>query len=162
MKKLWRCQKGFTLAEVLVGVSILTAVMSTVGMALFQALGTETRVVDDGLAISELRKGLGWFAGDIKMAKSTDLVDGAPAVSSATFSWTDEFQAAGTPHTISYAVVGDSLVRTYDGIAHTVTRRAVSASFSRSGQTITAQFEVDAGAGTTRILSVETFMRLTP
>ena len=57
MKKLWRSQRGFTLVELVVVVSILTIVMGTIGAAMFQAMETEKEVVDDGLANSELRKG---------------------------------------------------------------------------------------------------------
>ncbi len=159
LKSFLHDSRGFTLPEVLVSMGILTVVMSTIGIALFQALDTQTGVVDDGLAINELRKGLSWFAKDVKMARSTDMVDGAPAVSSVTFTWTDEFQDAEVDHTSSYALVGDQLVRTYDGNAHTVARRVVSVAFSLSSRTVTAQFEIDAGAGTTRTLSVKTVIR---
>jgi len=159
LRNFLRDSRGFTLVEVLVGVGILTIVMSTIGTAMFQALGTQKGVVDDGLAINELWKGLSWFAEDVKMAQNTDLVDGAPAVASVTFTWTDEFNDAGVSHTSSYALVDDMLVRTYDGNAHTVARRAISAAFSLSNRTVIAQFEVDAGAGTIRTLSLKTLMR---
>ena len=58
--------------------------------------------------------------------------------------------------------MGDRLVRTYDGNEHTVAHRAVSVSFSRFGQTITAQVEVDAAPGTTKTLSVNAVMRPDP
>ena len=141
------------------GVSILTILMSTIGVAMFQALGTQRRVVDDGLAVNELRKGLSWLAVDVRMAKGTDLADLAPAVSSVTFTWTDEFNNSAAPHTSSYALVGNRLVRTYDGSAHTVARRVLSVEFSRSDKTVTAQLELDAGAGTTRTISLRTLMR---
>ena len=162
LKKLWHSQGGFTLVEMLVGVGLLTIIMSTIGTSLFQALHTEKEVVDDGLGINELRKGLSWFAEDVKMANSTDLVDGAPAVSSVALSWTDQFNDAGVSHTSNYVLVGDRLVRTYDGNAHTVAHRVVSVAFSFSGRTVTAQVEVNAEPGTTRTLSVQTIMRSTP
>ena len=161
MKKLWRSQRGFTLVEVLVGVGILGIIMGTIGAALFQALGTQAEVRDDGHAIDELRRGLAWIAQDVKMANSTNLEDGASAVPTVTLTWTDNFNDAGASHTSSYALVEDRLVRTYDGSGHVVGRRVVSVSFSRSGSTVTAQFEVDAGEGTTRTLSVRTVMRST-
>ena len=159
MKKLWRSQRGFTLVELVVVVSILTIVMGTIGAAMFQAMETEKEVVDDGLAISELRKGFSWFAADVKMATTGDLVNNAPAVSSVTMNWTDQFGGVGTPHAASYSLVGNSLVRTYDGNAHTVARRVVSVAFSLSNRTITAQVEVNSETGTTRTLSVKTVMR---
>lgn len=162
MRKLHYNQRGFTVVEVVASVAILTMVMGLLGTALFQALGTETVVVDDGLAINELRKGLSYFSEDVKMTQTTDLEDGGAPVSSCDLSWTDEYQDAQTPHTSSYALVGDRLVRTYDGNAHTVANRVISVSFSRSGQTITAQIEVDAGPPGTRTLSVNAVMRPDP
>ena len=85
--------EGFTLVEMLVGITLLTIVMSTIGTSSFQALKTQQRVTDDGLAINELRKGLGWFAEDAKMATSTNLIDSAPATSTITMSWRDYFNA---------------------------------------------------------------------
>ena len=161
LKSLLQDCRGFTLPEVIVSVGVLSIVMGILGTAMFQALGTEGAVIDDGKAINELRKGFSWFSEDVKMAQSTDLTDGAPAVSSVTLSWTDEFGGVGASHTSSYALVGDRLVRTYDGVAHDVARGVVSASFSLSGSTVTAQVEVTADLGTTRTLSVSTMMRST-
>lgn len=159
MRKLYCGQRGFTVVEVIVSVAILSMVMATLGTAIFQALGTERIVVDDGLAINELRKGLSYFSEDVKMTKTTNLEDGGAPVSSCTLSWTDEFQDAQTPHTSSYALVDDRLVRSYDGSEHTVAHRAVSVSFSRSGQTLSIQLETDAAPGATRTLSVSAVMR---
>ena len=152
-------QGGFTLPELLVAVGILGIVTGTIGTAIFQSLGTEYEVIADGLGINELRKGFSWFAEDVKMAQSSDLTDGGSAASTVSLSWTDQFADAGTNHTSSYALVGDELVRTYDGNAHTVARKAVSVSFSLSGKTITAQVEVQAEPGQTRTLSVSATMR---
>ena len=160
--KLWRSEQGFTLVELLVGVGILTVTMSTIGTSLFQALGTQQGVIDDGRAIGELRKGLSWFAEDLRKASSTDLMDGASAVSSATFMWTDKYNDAGTDHTSGYNLVATDLLRTYNGSTHTVARRVVSASFSRSGSKITLQLEIDAGAGTTRTHSLSPTLGTTP
>ncbi|MDO8750699.1 MAG: hypothetical protein Q7K03_06105, partial [Dehalococcoidia bacterium] len=109
---------------------------------------------------NELRKGLSWFSTDMKMTQTTDLADGGSAAT-ITASWIDQFQGAGTPHTSSYAKVGDSLVRTYDGVSHTVARGVSSAVFSRSGKTIVAQIEVQVSPGVTRTLSVKAVTRST-
>ena len=157
LAKLWRSQGGFTLAEMIVGVGILSIILGTIGASLFQALGTQRGVVDDGLAINELRNGLGWFAEDVKRARDADVTSGV-----LTLTWTDEYGDVGTNHTITYQLVGDSLVRTYDGSNHTVARRVVSVAFTLSSRTITAQLEVNAALGTTRTLSMKTVMRSTP
>ncbi len=150
------------MVEMLVGVSLMTIIMSTIGAAMFLAMGTEKEIIDDGRAINEIRNGLGWIAGDVKMAKGVDLMDGAPAAPSATFTWTDQFNDTGVTHTASYALVDDRLVRTYDGNAHTVAHRVVSVGFTLSSRTVTTLIEVNAEPGTTRALSVKTVMRSAP
>lgn len=162
MKWLWRSEHGFTIVEALLGLSILSVVMTGMGAALFHAVRAQDEVVDDGLAINELRKGFSWFTEDAKMARATDLTDGAPPASSATFSWTDAYQGAGISHTVSYGLIGDRLVRTYDGKAHTVAHRVLSVSFSRTGQVITALAQVNAKPGQPRTLSIQAVMRPTP
>ncbi len=157
LKKLWSSQRGFTLAEMIVGVGILSIIMGTIGTSLFQALGTQREVADDGLAINEIRNGLSWFAEDVKRARDADVTSGV-----LTLTWTDEFGGDGTNHTVTYELVGDSLVRTYDGSNHTVAHRVVSVAFTLSSRTITAQLEVNAEPGTTRTLSMKTVMRSTP
>ena len=162
MRKLNRFRsesRGFTLVESLVAIGILTIVMSS---GLYRAMGTQRGVVDDGLAINELRKGLGWIGEDVKMASSTNVIDGGSTLPTLVLSWTDEFGGASQTHTITYSLNGDWLVRDYDGSSHTVARRVNSAEFFRNGQVVTAQFGVDAGAGTIRTLSVETLMRVDP
>ena len=162
VKRLISQAGGFTLVEMLVGVTLLTIVMSTIGTASFQALKTQQRVSEDGLAVNELRKGLGWFAEDAKMATSTNLTDGAPATTTVTMTWRDYFNVtttSGVLHTASYALNGDRLERTYDGNTHAVARDVATALFSLASTTVTAQIEVNAEPGTTRTLSVDSVMR---
>ena len=78
--QLLKSQSGFTLAEALVRVGILTVAMSAISVGIFNALGTEKGVVDDWLAINELRKGFNWFAEDVMVAAGTNLYDEAPPV----------------------------------------------------------------------------------
>jgi len=150
---------GFTLTEVIIGMGILTVVTGTAGVATMQTLESRTMEREDSLAAFELRKGLSWVAEDASMAATSDLLDGGPSASSVVINWIDKFQDAGTAHTASYVVVNGSLIRSYDGVAHPVARRIVSASFSRSGKTVTAQLEVRVNSQTTRQLTVKTIMR---
>ncbi len=160
MRNLTCREKGFTLTEVIVTVGVIVTFMSTLGMTMFQAVSTQDKIIGDGLAINELRKGLSWFSTDMKMTQTTDLADGA-AAAAITTNWADQFQGTGTLHTATYAQVGDSLVRTYDGVSHTVGRGVSSAVFSRSGKTVVAQIEVQVSPGVTRTLSVKAVMRST-
>ncbi len=167
MSKLTRFLKdsrGFTLAEVLVGITLLTITMSTIGTGLFRALATQGGVVDDGLAINELRKGFSWLAGDVKMATSSNLALGGATSTSVTLSWKDQFNDVDVTHTSTYALVGDRLVRTYTSNAssssHTIAHRVISVSFFLNGtSTVVADVEVDARPGATRTLSLSTIMR---
>ena len=167
MSKLTRFLKdsrGLTLVEMLVGITLLSITMSTIGAGLFRALGTQRGVVDDGLAINELRKGLSWFAGDVKMATSTNLAIGGATSSSVTLSWKDHYNDVDITHTSTYGLVDDRLVRTYTSNAtsssHTIAHRVVSASFYLNGtSTVIAEVEVNAEPGVTRILSLSTIMR---
>ncbi len=168
MSKLTRFLKdsrGLTLVEMLVGITLLSITMSTIGAGLFRALGTQSNVVDDGLAINELRKGLSWFAGDVKMATSTNLAISGATSSSVTLSWRDQFGPdEPITHTSTYDLVDDRLVRTYTSNAtstsHTIAHRVVSASFYLNGtSTVIAEVEVNAEPGVTRTLSLSTIMR---
>ncbi len=160
MKKWLRSQLGFTLAEVVVSVGLLTIATSIIGTSLFQALATQRVVQDDGHAINELRKGLGWFAEDIKMAHTADVTGGV-----LTLTWTDHFNDANQDYTVTYAKAGNLLVRTlFVGTttnALAVVRRVASVSFSISGQTVSAQVEVDSKPQKTRTLSATAVMRPT-
>lgn len=162
MSRIFRDSGGFTLVEMLVSIGILSIVMGTVGTALFQSLKTQSGVIDDGTAINELRKGLSWFASDVKMAQTSTLIDLDPAVDTVTFTWTDQFQDASVPHTSTYAVVGDELIRTYDSNSHAVARDVVSAEFSLSSRSVVVKVTVNSGPGVTRNLSVNTIMRSVP
>ncbi len=166
LKRFLADSRGFTLAEVLVGITLLSITMSTIGAGLFRALGTQSSVVEDGLAINELRKGLSWFAGDVKMATSTNLDIGGAASSSVTLSWKDQFNDVDITHTSTYALDGDRLVRTYTSNAtstsHTIAHLVVSASFyhdANATSTVVAEVEVNARPGVTRTLSLSTIMR---
>lgn len=161
MKKRSAGQAGFTLIELIVGLSITGFVVSGIGTTIFHSVRTSKNVVRDGQAINELRKGLSWFSTDVKMAKTTNLTDGAPASSSVTFDWTDEYGGDGTAHTLTYTLSSGRLIRTLDGFAYPVASRVNSVSFTRSGRVITAQAQVDAGFGRTRTLSVDSLMRAT-
>ncbi len=152
-------QRGFTLVEVIVAVGLITMAMSTLGIAMAQALTAGGKIGDDGVATNELRNAVSWLAGDVRMASASDLVDGGLPAASVMLTWTEEFQGQGTSHSASYQVVGESLERTYDGVTHTVAYRVISASFSLSGQMISASIEVSVRPGVTRTLTVNTLMR---
>ena len=159
MKRLFK-QPGFTLIELMVGISIMSLVVSGIGSTVFYSVGTSRNVVKDGQAVNQLRKGFSWFSSDAKMAKTTSLVDGASAVSSVTFDWTDEYEDVGTAHSLSYALTSGRLVRTLDGVSYPVASNVTAVQFTRSGQVVTVQATVNTGAGVSRTLSVNSLMRV--
>ena len=158
-ERLHKTIHGFTLLELLVGIGIMTLVTSSLGTALFHTIRTQQGVLEDSLAINEARKGFSWFAEDVKMAKTADLVEGVPAVSTVAFTWVDEFEGAGVSHSADYALTGDKLVRTFDGQSHIVSHRVVSVGFFRISNSVTIQLEIEAGGGTTSTESLRTVMR---
>ena len=152
--------------EVLVGVAILSIILGTIGAAFFQSVSTQRTIVADGLAINEARKGLSWFAPDVRMAQHAVLdADGV-----LTLSWTDDFVGPGTPvplslrcHTSEYKLVDDTLNRTYDGTTHAVARRVASVIFTAEpANAITIALEVENGPGTTETVSMTTSMMSKP
>ena len=160
--------RGFTLMELMVSLAILSAVLGALGTAFSQALVTGTTISDDSLTITELRKGLSWFAEDVKGAKSA--VNGGCGAVTLTLNWEEYSDPDVIPHTICYSVAGDRLMRNYDGTAYPIARHVVPGSVSFSiccpgdtppNRNAGVSFQVDVD-GTIRGLSVETQMRVTP
>ncbi|MFQ6028597.1 MAG: prepilin-type N-terminal cleavage/methylation domain-containing protein, partial [Dehalococcoidia bacterium] len=161
--------RGFTLVEILVSVSILGIILGTLGTAFFQSVSTQRLIVDDGYATNEARKGLSWFAQDVRMAQHAT-VD--PDANTLNLSWTDEFNFDfnGTPtcHKSSYLLNGDALERTYNGTTHTVARRVVSVTFPTPTpgpdpvSTVTIDLEVETSPSNTKTVSMTTSMMSRP
>jgi len=177
LKRLLQSSNGFTLVEVLVSVGILTIILGILGSALFKAVVTERKVSDDGLAINELRKGLSWFAEDVKEAQTASLENCfGPGDPDLTLTWNEYKDTDIIPHTICYSVVGDRLLRIYDGTAHPAARHLVQDSLCFEifenqdspcfleeipDRYVGVSFQVDVD-GTRRGLSVEAHMRPAP
>ncbi len=165
MGGLFRSQQGFTLVEVLVGVAILSIILGTIGAAFFQSVSTQRTIVADGLAINEARKGLSWFAPDMRMAQYAASGEEGDTLN---LTWTDDFDFRFDCHTSQYALIGDTLNRTYDGTAHTIARRVVSVAFTaeppppKTANTVTIALEVETGPGTTETVSMTTAMMSKP
>ncbi|MFQ6026122.1 MAG: type II secretion system protein J [Dehalococcoidia bacterium] len=161
--------RGFTLVEVLVSLSILGIILGTLGTAFFQSVSTQRNIVDDGYATNEARKGLSWFAPDVRMAQYAD-VDALP--DRLDLSWTDEFafdfNGSPTCHNSSYVLNGDVLERTYDGATHTVARRVESVAFlpptpgPDPANTVTIELVVETGPGITETVSMTATMMSKP
>jgi len=137
MKRLLVGQRGFTLVEVLVALGIMSVIGSVLVGSLYQMSNFTSRGNAQLAVGGDIRSSTQWLAKDMQMTKTTDLVDGAPAVSSLTLNWSDEFGGASTAHSAGYALVGTELRRTYDGATHTVARNVTAVDFSLQGKLIT-------------------------
>lgn len=150
-----RDRTGFGLLETLVGLSVLTATLGLLGGGLYHAYSIQRFWQKDAIATKEWRHAGSWFARDSIRSQSTSLADGSSA-SSLTLSWT----YAGTTHTVLYSVSGSELLRSYDGGAPmTLVRDLSSASFSRSGRTLSFTVTVNADRGGTEQKSLATYLR---
>ena len=149
---------GFTLPEALVGVTVTILATAFIGGAIFQALGTQRGWSEEVVATRELRNAASWFAGDAVNAQ-TALSGGVPPSSSpdVTLQWTDEDSIT---HTAVYQVVGGLLVRQYDGGEVTLARDVSSASFSRSGQSLTLELVVTGAYGALETTEVTVYARV--
>ena len=149
LKRKARGNNGFTLVEVLVVVGLLTLGLGLVGSGVFQSISLHRWWREDALATNGLRHTGSWL--------TTDLVDGAPGVGAAVFSWTD---SASVPHTAAYSLSGDLMVRNLDGVPIELARRVVSTSFSRVGKTLQVDMEVQTADVSTRSMSFQVYMRM--
>lgn len=148
---------GFTLAEVLVAVGILTMASGLVGSSMFQVFSVERFWRDDVVATRQLRHANSWFAGDALNAETTNLNDGDLPVPSLNLTWKD---MDGATHTAAYSVSGQhSLIRTFDGAAITLADNVVLAGFSLSGNILAFDLEVEAGQGETKTMRLQTALR---
>ena len=126
-KRFMASHAGFTLAEVVIAVGILSIITSIMGASFFQAFLVNNDWRDDANATHQWRQAMNLFATDALNAEATDLTDGGPTAGSVNLSWTD---LAGVPHTADYSVAGGLLLRTFDGQRFVAARQVVSAQFS--------------------------------
>ena len=81
---------------------------------------------------------------DAMVAQTTDLVDGAAPMPSATLTWTDD---DGSFHYAHYAVVDGKVLREHDGLTTTVARGVTSTRFSRVGKTLIFAIDLESADG---------------
>ncbi len=138
IQRVLKGQQGFTLVEMLVALGIMAALGTVLVGTLYQ-MGNFTSRGNAQLSVSaDPRNAFGWLGKDVKMANTTDLVDGAPAVSSMTLNWTDKYQDTSTAHSAAYSLVGTELRRTEDGVdTHSIARNVTSVEFSLAGRRVT-------------------------
>jgi type II secretory pathway component PulJ len=145
VKRLLTGQRGFTLAETLMGIGITAAIGAALVGSLYQMSNVTSRGADHLAIEADLRTSMQWLAKDLRVAQTTDLVDQAAPVSCAavapspciTLDWTDQYNEAAASHTASYALVGTEVRRTYDSVTHTIARNVAALEVSLNGSLVT-------------------------
>lgn len=124
-------QHGVTLVELLVATAIASIILGVMARAwdvIFQSQGAGDALVS---ASVDLQNATYWITLDGQMAQATDLVDGAPPVSSMTLTW------GGGSQTSAYSLSGTELRRNRNGTVKTIAWNVSSAGFSLQGRIIT-------------------------
>lgn len=137
---------GFTLLELVVSTGVLALVLPVVGGGLFQLTRLAQKTNAGHQAQAATRNAVSWLVRDVPMAQGSDLVEGIPSAQ-ATFTWADHYEGAEEPHTLTYALSGGDLVRTYDGTATVVARGVQEVSFLLVGPYVTVDILTAAAPG---------------
>ncbi len=135
-------QKGYTLIELLVYVTVGSMIMGAVAMAIFQLVQGSPRIRGDLTALADVENVAHWLTRDIPQAQATTLVDSAPPTSDpVSFDWADNTywaQQEGTvAHFVIYTYSGTGLQRNYDNVVTTIGRHLTNVGFSLNGQIVT-------------------------
>ncbi len=165
VKRLLTRSQGFTIVEVVVATGLLSVTLGLIGTTVFQSLSIERFWRDGAVATKSLRHATSQFSRDALVAQTVDL--NCPSQPSCVIlSWTD---SNDVPHTATYSLVDNPtdqfcstqwLVRDLDGAQTTVACGAVSTAFSLSGNVLDFDLEVEGDLGTTKSISLQTYLRL--
>lgn len=116
--------------------------MGGIVTAIFQTLRISANSSVDITALGNIRDSAYWVSQDVRMAQTTDLIDGAPPVNSLTLDWSSWYIGsngllASAAHHSQYQLVGDKIKRTYDyGSPRNVGSYISAIAFSRQVQMI--------------------------
>jgi len=109
IKAIFRGQKGFTAAEMLIAVTIASIIGGGVVMSISQVFTTSAQNSDHTVATKQVRNVIYWVRRDAKMAQMVQVDSGASGLP-LVLSW-DEWD--NTQHEITYSLVGDKLIRNH-------------------------------------------------
>jgi prepilin-type N-terminal cleavage/methylation domain-containing protein len=117
--KLFHSQKGFTLIELMVAVSIMGIISLGAAVSSGQLLNQTSRDRDYTLASRYVTNAIYWISHDAMMAQSIEGCEGFPGTDALSLSWTDW---DNNVFTANYTVENGVLTRNYsDGISVTST-----------------------------------------
>ncbi len=130
-------QRGFTLLEFMVSIGFMALLAGLISGSTFLSIrtGTEAGAVAD-VAV-ETATTTRWLVRDVHRAETTNIVDLAPAVTTASFSWDD-----GGPVTCTFSLVGSQFIRDCGGPQVAIGKLISNLTFVRSGNLITANYQI--------------------
>lgn len=130
-------QKGTTLLELLVALSIVALIMGGVVALIFQEYRGTNLAKTYVTAAHEIRRAARWISQDMMMAESTDLIEGTESTDNVTLNWIERYDFTDLPHSCSYYLLDDQLQRNYDGTITTVAQNISMVDFSQTGRLVT-------------------------
>ena len=130
-------QKGTTLLELLVALSIVALIMGGVVALIFQEYRGTNLAKTYVTTAHEIRRAAQWISQDMMMAESTDFVEGTEPTDNITLNWIEKSDFANLPHSSSYYLLDDQLQRNYDGTITTVAQNISMVNFSQKGRLVT-------------------------
>ncbi|MFC1951012.1 type II secretion system protein J [Chloroflexota bacterium] len=130
-------QKGFTLIEVIVDVAISGMLIGALIPFFFQVTRTSETITDEMTGTLQVQNAVHWISRDVKLAASTNLVEGAPSVDNLTIQWTYMYQDINQEHTVQYYVSEGYLKRSYDSMVINVAQCISNIEFSLNSSVIT-------------------------
>lgn len=156
-------QKGFTLIEMLVAMAVGGMLMAGIVTAVFQIVYGAGQIKRESVALADIDNAAHWLTRDVVLGQSTDLVDGAPAVSQMTLTWNDSTwwaeQEESVSHSVIYTYSGTALQRNYDGVVTTVGRHLTDVGFSLDDRlvtiTLTSSLEEEPRSAVTRNYKIQ-------
>ena len=110
--------------------------------------GNETGAIAD-VAVETVRT-TRWLVRDAHRAESTNLVDSAPAVNSASFTWDD-----GGSVTCTVSLNGTNMLRTCGAIQSNIGRNITNLTFVRNGNLITVSYLITPPESTDKAQKVD-------
>ena len=109
IKSIFRGQKGFTAAEILIAVTVASIIGGGVVMSISQVFNTSAQNSDHTVATKHVRNVIYWVRRDAKMSQTVQVDAGASGLP-LVLSW-DDWDS--TQHEVTYALVDDKLMRNH-------------------------------------------------
>jgi len=154
-------QKGYTLIELLVVLPISVVMLGAIVGSIFLVLHGVIDIRSETAAQVNIENAAHWLTRDIVMGQSTNMLEGAPPVNTANFTWVDYTGGLGNEvsHYVAYTHSGTELVREYDSADNTtiVARNLTDVSFTLNGDLVTVTLTRTA-EGASRSMVIRTYV----